>query len=127
MNIIIKFILFLLPIPFCSIRIWGGRIKAKRRKGSCRNRKKKKKGCKTVKNTSTQNTALFYAFLIQRPLRFTPLLKLRFLTFGLTPFWLVSSHLCKSIISYGNIVFDLRHFDLGPFFFQECNYGVKKV
>jgi hypothetical protein len=29
---------------------------------------------------------------------------------------MVSSHLSKSIISYGNINFDLRHFDFCPFF-----------
>jgi len=58
-------------------------------------KKKRKNGWTAVKNTSTQNTQFsFYTFLIQRPFRFTPLLTLRSLIFGLTPFWLVSSHLC---------------------------------
>jgi len=53
----------------------------------------------------------------------TSLLNLRALIFRLTPFgWLLSVTLnpAYSIISYGNISFDLRHFDLRQHF-QEHN------
>jgi len=71
---------------------------------------------------------LFYAFLHYRPMPYIPLINLCPLIFGLTSFgWLHSIMLIStySIISYGNITFDLYVFVLCPLF-QEYNWGIQR-
>jgi hypothetical protein len=71
-----------------------------------------------TKGRSIQYTQpLFCAFFsFNAPCQFTPLLNLRYVIFGLTPFgWLCS--VSRLLISKGNIIFDLRPL----FFFRNAN------